>query len=219
MDSNNKKISTFFDGYAAGFSSIYNEDDKKRSLFNKLIDRFFRQGVYLRYKMTLENTSDNSIQTILDVGCGPGHYAIAFLEQGKKVVALDIAQQMLDLTKKRAKDNKLDENLELVFGNYLEIDFDNKFDAIVLMGFFDYVKDPVKVLKKLLKECNKQIYISIPGTFGVFGLQRRFRYWLKNCPLYLYSYERLINILKQSDCLEKADIQVMEKGYFVTINI
>ena len=126
---------------------------------------------------------------------------------------------MLDLTEKRVKDKNLESNLELKLGDFLEINFDQKFDAIVLMGFFDYVEDPVRVLKKLLKECNKQIYISIPGTFGIFGLQRRFRYWLKNCPLYLYSYDRLIDILKQANCLEKTDIKMMEKGYYITINV
>ncbi|MDC3208391.1 class I SAM-dependent methyltransferase [Pelagibacteraceae bacterium] len=219
MDSNINKISNFFDSYAEGFSSIYNEDDKKRSLFNKIIDKLFRKAVYLRYKETIKKTSNDTIETVLDVGCGPGHYVLTFLEQGKKVVALDVAQQMLDLTEKRVKDKNLDANLELKLGDFLEINFDKKFDAIVLMGFFDYVEDPVKVLKKLIKECNKQIYISIPGTFGIFGLQRRFRYWLKNCPLYLYSYERLIDILKQANCLEKTDIKKIEKGYYITINV
>tara|TARA_B100001093_G_C26844055_1_gene1021921 strand:- start:979 stop:1641 length:663 start_codon:yes stop_codon:yes gene_type:complete len=214
-----KKIETFFDSYSKKFSSIYNENDQKRSLFNKIIDKFFRKAIYLRYKKTIDQTADKSIETILDVGCGPGHFTLTCLEQGKKVVALDIAKEMLNLTKKRAVESGLENNLQIKFGDYLTTNFENKFDAIIVMGFFDYVEDPVTVLKKLLNECNKQIYISIPGTFGIFGIQRRFRYWIKRCPLYLYSNERLINILKEAGCFEKTNIEIIEKGYFLTINI
>ena len=41
-------IKKFFNSYSKGFSSIYTEDDKSRNLFNKLMDKWFRQGVYKR---------------------------------------------------------------------------------------------------------------------------------------------------------------------------
>ena len=46
---------------------------------------------------------------------------------------------------------------------YMEHDFPNQFDASVVMGF-DYVKDPVLTLKKLLKDTKKEIYIYFPDN-------------------------------------------------------
>ena len=37
-----KDVSVFFDGYAHDFSSIYKEDTKKRSSFDKLMDKLQR---------------------------------------------------------------------------------------------------------------------------------------------------------------------------------
>ena len=45
-------IKKFFNSYSKGFSSIYTEDDKSRNLFNKLMDKWFRQWVYKRYENT-----------------------------------------------------------------------------------------------------------------------------------------------------------------------
>ena len=38
-----KDIKKFFNSYSKGFSSIYTEDDKSRNLFNKLMDKWFRE--------------------------------------------------------------------------------------------------------------------------------------------------------------------------------
>ena len=98
-----KNVSVFFDGYAHDFSSIYKEDTKKRSSFDKLMDRWFREGIAERFDRTVEGISKDSIKSVLDIGCGPGHFVVKFLEQGKKVTALDIAPSMLEITKQRVK--------------------------------------------------------------------------------------------------------------------
>ncbi len=217
--SDSAKVKIFFDNYSKGFSSIYNEDDKPRSTFDKFIDKFFRRAVFLRFKKTLEFTSNENIKSILDLGCGPGHYVIEFLKQKKDVTALDIAPLMIELTEKRVANLNFDSEFKTITGDYMDIKFDKKYDAICAMGFFDYIKDPVTVIKKLISDCNKEIYISIPDPYGILGLQRRVRYWLKNCPLYLYSYERIIDVLKDAGCLENTDIIRMERGFFIRIKI
>ena len=44
-----KDVSVFFDGYAHDFSSIYKEDTKKRSSFDKLMDKWFRKDIEDRF--------------------------------------------------------------------------------------------------------------------------------------------------------------------------
>lgn len=212
-----RDIKTFFNSYSRGFSSIYTEDDKQRSFFNKIIDKLFRKEVYLRYERTLIETSKDTINTVLDVGCGPGHHTAAFLEQGKKVTSLDIANEMIDLTKEKVeKLGKLDD-CKFMVADYLATEFEEQFDAIAVLGFFDYVSEPVDALKKLLRDAKKEVYISIPNEKGLLGLQRKIRYKLKGCPLYSYSREFLEDCLEKAGCLSSSEILVDPRGFFVTI--
>tara|TARA_Y200000002_G_scaffold379883_1_gene390119 strand:- start:275 stop:943 length:669 start_codon:yes stop_codon:yes gene_type:complete len=211
-----KDVSIFFDGYAHDFSSIYKEDTKKRSSFDKLMDKWFRYGIEERFNLTIDRTRKNSIKSVLDIGCGPGHFVVELLEQGKKVTALDIAPSMLEITKQRVqKINK--ENVDFVLGDYLEYKPNKKFDAACVMGFFDYVEDPVKVLNKLLDDVEKEIYISIPDNKGLLALQRRIRYKLRKCPLFLYSKKYLEDCLIKAGCFASSEIVDIDRGYFVTI--
>ena len=210
-------VSIFFDGYAHDFSSIYKEDTKKRSPFDKLMDNWFRQAIKERFNRTSNETKKNSIKSVLDIGCGPGHFVVKFLEQGKKVTALDIAPSMLEITKKRVQAVGKEDEVTFILEDYLEHKPIKKFDAACVMGFFDYVQDPVIVLKKLLNDVEKEIYISIPGDRGFLAWQRKIRYNLRNCPLFLYSREFLEDSLKKAGCFEISEITEIDRGYFVTI--
>ena len=220
MNEQNKDIDqlrVFFNNYSNRFSGIYVEDENPRSWFDSLMDKFFRAAVYQRFENTVNKTNKDSIRSILDIGCGPGHYAIAFLNQGKKVTALDIAEKMLDLTKDRVKSSGLDDNIDYILDDYLAHDFPNKYDAVCVMGFFDYVADPVPFIKKLMDDTNIEAYISVPTKSGLQALQRRIRYWINKCPLYLYTRSELESVLTESGYLENSEIVEMSQGWFVTI--
>tara|TARA_B100000989_G_C19509508_1_gene458233 strand:- start:979 stop:1656 length:678 start_codon:yes stop_codon:yes gene_type:complete len=217
-DTNVDNVSKFFDGYAHDFSSIYLEDTKKRSSFNKIMDNIFRKDIQDRHDKTIGFTGSNkNINTVLDIGCGPGHQVVEFLKQGKQVTALDVAPSMLDITKNRVAAMGAEPNFDSVLADYSSHYFDKKFDAACVLGFFDYVEDPVSVLKKLLSEVNYEIYISIPGNKGLLALQRKIRYSLRNCPLYLYSLDSLTQHLKDAGCFEQSEIIDTERGYYVVI--
>jgi len=181
------------------------------------MDKMYRFDIQDRFDRTLAESSKESIKSVLDVGCGPGHFVIKFLEQNKKVTALDIAPSMLDITKKRVDKLFPDSDVQYILDDYANYEFSETFDAACVMGFFDYVEDPVKVLKKLLKDINKEIYISIPGNKGLLAFQRKIRYNLRNCPLYLYKETDLTKYLEQAGCIDFTEIQPMERGYYLVI--
>lgn len=212
-----KDVSVFFDGYAHDFSSIYKEDTKKRSSFDKLMDKWFRKAIKERFEKTVNETKKNSINSVLDIGCGPGHFVVKFLEQEKKVTALDIAPSMIEITKKRVLKMGKEDEVKFILEDYLEYKPIEKFDAACVMGFFDYVEDPVIVLKKLINDVKKEIYISFPDNKGLLAWQRKIRYNLRNCPLFLYSREFLENSLKKAGCFEISEITKIDRGYFVKI--
>lgn len=213
-----ENISHFFNDYSEGFSSIYEEDEHPRSTFNKVIDKIFRQSMNQRFDLTLEQTQKQEINTVLDIGCGPGHFVLQMLKQGKSITALDVAENMLDITKARVSRSEFDSSkVQYILADYMQHEFDEKHDAAVVMGFFDYVAEPVSVLKKLLRDVNKEIYISVPNNKGILALQRRYRYWYNNCPLYLYSRKSLENYLSEAGCLEQTEILEGSRGFFVII--
>ncbi|MDP6944852.1 MAG: class I SAM-dependent methyltransferase, partial [Myxococcota bacterium] len=137
-----QEVGDFFNAYAEKFSSIYEEDDQKRGWFDSLMDRWFRQAIYTRFKFTLEQTAKSSIQSVLDIGCGPGHYSVAFLEQGKTVTAIDLAQDMLRLTQSRVDATGHGERFTSLHGDYMSLELEEQADAACVMGVFDYVADP-----------------------------------------------------------------------------
>lgn len=214
-----KDVESFFHGYAADFDSIYGHT-KKRSAWDKFLDKFFRRSMRLRYELVLKNASNPSINTILDVGCGGGVYCEALLNMGKIVTGLDIAKGMLDLAEQKTKKFIEQGKASYVYSGYLEHDFNGqRFDAGVLVGFFDYIKTPLDVFKKLEKDINKELYMSFPKSGGFLAWQRKVRYKARNCPLYYYSKADLENLFAKAGWQGKTEILDIDRDFFVKVTL
>jgi len=225
--SNNKaskdtqEVKSFFDGYASDFDSIYGHTDHQRGVFDKLADKLFRQVMLLRFKETLKRTANSAINSVMDVGCGPGHYCVEFLKQGKKVMAIDLAENMLQIAKQRVEAANFDDKADISFlqANYLDHNFGEQYDAACLMGFFDYIQNPEDVLEKLKKDITKEVYASFPQSGGLLILQRKIRYNLRNCPLYLYSRKDVDNLMKKVGLEGKYEVIDLKRDFFVKIDM
>jgi 2-polyprenyl-3-methyl-5-hydroxy-6-metoxy-1,4-benzoquinol methylase len=211
-------VKKFFHGYAADFDSIYGHA-KQRSAFDKLMDKLFRQSMLLRFNETLENSKNPGIQTILDVGCGSGVYDVEFLKQGKTVLGVDMAEGMIEIAKKRTAAYAGSGKISFVLADYMEYTFNQKYDAAVLMGVFDYVKEPVAMLKKLQNDVSKEIYASFPKSGGFLTWQRKLRYNMRHCPLYFYSKKSLVDILDEAGLQGKYTIKDLGRDFFVKVKL
>jgi len=207
-------VKKFFHGYAADFDSIYGHS-KSRGSFDKLMDKMFRKSMLLRFNETLKESAKPSIQTILDVGCGSGVYCVEFLKQGKTVVGLDLAEGMLDIARKKTAAFKDSGKISFILSGYMEYEFNQKFDAAVLMGFFDYIKEPVALIRKLQADTKKELYMSFPKKGGFLTWQRKVRYNMRHCPLYFYSKKSLTNILDESGLKGRYEIRDLGRDFFV----
>lgn len=191
-----RDVKDFFHHYAGGFDAIYGHTDN-RNAFEKWIDKNFRKTMFLRFKEALQESSKPEIKTIIDIGCGPGRYVVDFLNQGKEVLGVDLAQGMLDIAGKLATESK-NKNVQFLLGDYAELSLSKKYDAACLMGFFDYIEKPSIIIQKLKKDINKEFYASFPQSGGFLAWQRSIRYKWKNCPLYLYSKEDVEKLMKDN---------------------
>lgn len=73
--------------------------------------------------------------TILDIGGGPGRYAIALSQRGYVVTLLDLSQENLTMARKKATEAHVDLR-NTIHGNALALPNleDGPFDAVLLMG-------------------------------------------------------------------------------------
>ena len=96
-----ERTSEFFDRYAVDFDSIYGNDNKA---LERIVNRLFRRAMLMRYEKTLAGCQPIEGRTVIDVGCGPGHYSIALARAGaKRVLGLDFAAGMLNIARDRAQ--------------------------------------------------------------------------------------------------------------------
>jgi ubiquinone/menaquinone biosynthesis C-methylase UbiE len=217
MNENSENVKNFFHSYASDFNSIYGRTGKA-NFFQKTIDRLFRKVMFERMIETFKDLSGNEIKTILDIGCGPGRYSAHFMKLGKDILAIDIAQGMLDIAKDTTRSIETG-SIQFILANYLEHNFENKIDGACLMGLLDYIDDPLSLLKKLNKEISKTICISFPKSRGALAFQRKIRYFLRSCPLYLYSKSEIEDLLKNAGFSGKYTIKDLGRDYYVKISI
>jgi ubiquinone/menaquinone biosynthesis C-methylase UbiE len=89
---------------------------------------------------------------ILDLACGGGDQARHFARLGYDMVGVDIAPSLIEYAGKRSEAENVE--AEFITGNMFEIDYDNEFDACVVLGGsfgFKGGEDDIDLLKRIHK--------------------------------------------------------------------
>jgi 2-polyprenyl-3-methyl-5-hydroxy-6-metoxy-1,4-benzoquinol methylase len=172
----------------------------------------------LRYERTLAGCSPIEGKTVIDIGCGPGHYSVALAGRGAaRVLGVDFAPGMIDIAKKRAETAGVSDRCTFTLGDFLEVTGDEQFDYAIVMGFMDYIEDPLALMKKVLKVCRGKAFFSFPAEGGLLAWQRRLRY-RSRCALYLYT-EPQIRALVATLPVKAANVEAISRDYFVTLTV
>jgi 2-polyprenyl-3-methyl-5-hydroxy-6-metoxy-1,4-benzoquinol methylase len=209
------RTATFFDGYAGDFSAIYGND---HTPLNAIVNRVFRKSMRLRYERSLAGCNPIEGKTVIDIGCGPGHYSVALAARGaSRVLGVDFAPGMIEISKKRAESANVSDRCTFTLGDFLEVTGDEKFDYAIVMGFMDYIADPLALMKKVLKVCRGKAFFSFPTDGGLLAWQRRMRY-RNRCDLYLYSEPQIRSLISQLD-VKGSNIERISRDFFVTLTV
>jgi SAM-dependent methyltransferase len=68
---------------------------------------------------------------LLDLGCGPGLYTERLYQKGYSVTGIDFSKRSLEYAQQAAKKNNC--SINYIYKNYLEIDYNNFFDIIIMI--------------------------------------------------------------------------------------
>jgi 2-polyprenyl-3-methyl-5-hydroxy-6-metoxy-1,4-benzoquinol methylase len=212
-----QQVRIHFAADASRFDAIY-EDQK--SALSRWIDNVWRGVVRRRFDLTLDRLAPLAGKTLLDVGCGSGRYCLAYAERGAtKVVGVDFAAPMIELARKHAQRLGVEKQCEFRVGTFPQVVPDGPFDASTAMGFFDYVDDPVTLVKRMRERTRETMIMSFPKAVEWRIPIRWLRFKLINkCPLFLYTEGKVRKIMAQAG-LTNYEIIKMDRDYIVIAHI
>jgi SAM-dependent methyltransferase len=195
------------------FEAIYS---RKKSGFSQWLDRVFRKDMYERFSYTLRQAEPIKDREILDVGCGTGRYAFAFIERGcRKVTGIDIAGQMIDHCRKVAVEKGVTENAEFTCTDLLDFHPGKKFDICIGIGLFDYISDPLPVLKKMRECTGDSLIVSFPRLWTWRAPVRKIRLGLRGCNVRFFTKKQISALLTAAG-FSRISMEKVGKLYCVT---
>jgi ubiquinone/menaquinone biosynthesis C-methylase UbiE len=128
---------------------------KAAAAYNAAADHFDDEalGLWAKYGgRTVERLALQPGATVLDVGCGSGASAIpAAAQVGStgKVIAVDLADRLLEIARHKAAARKL-ENIEFRLGDMEDLGYpDQHFDAVICVFAIFFVPDVAKQIGEL----------------------------------------------------------------------
>lgn len=111
--------------------------------------------------------------SVLEIGAGMGAVTSTLCDKADRVVCVELSKRRATAIANR---NKTRENLEIIVGNLNDVEFNEKFDYITLVGVFEYANmytytdnpyvDFLNYIKKFLKKDGK-LLIAIENKFGM----------------------------------------------------
>ena len=191
-----KRVEQFFNERADDFDAIYTG---RKSPLRRLLDRLLRWDMYERYRLTFEECDDVMGKTVLDVGCGSGRYAIEFARRGAaRVVGVDFAEKMIDTAIELAEEWGVGDVCSFIKTDFLQHRFDERFELVLAIGLFDYIKTPEPMLRKMKALTSEKIIATFPVAWTYRMPIRKIRLGILGCPVYFYTRNRVEELLSEA---------------------
>lgn len=122
-----------FDNYSKYYDLLYCDKDYKSEC---------------DYVLDLIGSNDNSVQSILELGCGSGNHALFFTLNGIEVTGIERSKKMVEV----ARSKKIN-NFFPIERNIVEFDLNKTFDSVValfhVMSYLTDNKDMISCLKSV----------------------------------------------------------------------
>jgi len=206
----------FWNSEADAFQRIYTH--RKSRLANAL-DQIFRKDMYERYTFTIEHCEPIKDRKFLDVGCGNGMYSLELGRRGAaKVIGIDISEVMIDVCRKSSQEKNLDDRCTFVQTDLLDYKPETTFDVSFGIGLFDYISDPLPVLKRMREVSTDKAIMAFPRLWTWRAPVRKVRLARKGCDVYFYNKARIEQLLRDAG-FSRQEIVKVGKLYCVVAHV
>lgn len=187
-----QRVKKHFEEVAEDFDGIY---ENRGNVLDRFVNRVFRRSMYERVGLTLQECGDVQNKRVLDIGCGSGRISLALAEKGAEVVGIDFSSRMIDLANDHIARSQTKVNIKFLCCDFLQ-DFhtDRPFNITLALGLFDYIRDPLPLLKKMRDLTGEQMIASYPAKFAFHTPLRKVWLYAKKCPVYFYTERDLRRI-------------------------
>jgi arsenite methyltransferase len=100
---------------------------------------------------------------VLMVGCGIG-ISCAYLakKHGCRVLGVDISEKMIDWSRKRAREERVENRVEFRVADILELPFDaDRFDAVIVESVIAFVADKARAIQECVRVTKPGGYVGL----------------------------------------------------------
>jgi len=146
-----------------------------REYYNKVNADFDHTLIYYRTKRFIELTNEllqkNKYEMCLDIGCASGVFTELVARKIPNVVAFDISEEMLKVTREKIKRLGIKSNVVYVQGNAERLPFRKDiFDLIILFRVLEYLSVPEQSIREISRIIQSEgNYIgSVPSKYGLY---------------------------------------------------
>ena len=188
---------SFWNGEADAFERIYSHEKSKLST---ALDQLFRKDMYERFVFTIENCKPIEGRRFLDVGCGNGLYSIELGKKGAdQVVGLDISPVMIGRCRQSAEKQGLEDRVSFIQTDLLEYEPHPSFDVSYGIGLFDYISEPLPVLRKMREVTKDKVILAFPRLWTWRAPVRKVRLTMKGCPVFFYNKRKIDRLMQDAE--------------------
>jgi 2-polyprenyl-3-methyl-5-hydroxy-6-metoxy-1,4-benzoquinol methylase len=206
----------FWNSEADAFQRIYTH---RKSRFANALDQIFRKDMYERYTFTIEHCEPIKDRKFLDVGCGNGMYSLELARKGAaQVVGIDISEVMIGVCRQSSEDQNLADRCTFLQTDLLDYKPESSFDVSFGIGLFDYISDPLPVLKRMREVSTDKAIMAFPRLWTWRAPVRKARLARKGCDVYFYSKAKIEQLLRDAG-FSRQEIVKVGKLYCVVAHV
>lgn len=136
--------------------NVITQDSKRLKLFKK-----YGYDIVKARNFILSKAGFTKDASMLEIGTGRGHMAIALAKKGFKLTSIDLDRKAQEAARLKLRNLKLDRSVALKIMDAGRLRYkNNSFDYVISVNFIHHAKRPKKCIKEMIRVAKRGIVIA-----------------------------------------------------------